>query len=120
MTGAIMMPRFRFSLRGLMIAVAAPPLVVYAGIWGQQLWGPYRHVIYPPDKPPGPVAAVVPNAAAPADVDSDVIIEEEYSPWAAVIAMVSASVALAMFWRWVSRPPGRRNAGRVEKAHGPP
>ncbi len=109
-------PRLRFSLRGMMIAVALSPIVFYAGQWAGMERVAVVSVISPPS-----MFAPVPTVPTGQVEDTDdlgpyeargsatirTMTVFEFSTGPALLAMAATTALLAAVWVLVARSIGR-------------
>jgi hypothetical protein len=107
-------PRWRFSLRGMMIAVALTPIVLYAGQWAGMQWATMTWVATTPPiyhaAPPVPAdretttttgewtESVTTITTTTTTVEWTEQATIEFSPVAALLAMAATTALLAAVW----------------------
>jgi hypothetical protein len=95
-------PRLRFSMRGMMIAVALSPIVLYAGQWAGMRWPTIVSVTSTPPvvvaAPPVPLGRAATTSVLPTTVGWIETVRFEFSTGPALLAMAASTALLAAVW----------------------
>jgi type II secretory pathway component PulJ len=90
----VRLPRIRFTLREMMIAVAMSPIVLVSGWKARDFWPISSSVIEQ-----NPMIT-----SLHADTwTMNVVVQQEFSLWPSIIAMAATTAMLATFWVIVAR-----------------
>src|SRR5205807_2621284 len=85
------LPRVRFTVRRMMVAVALAPIVLLAGVRARDSWPVFSSTVEI-DRP-GQVRGA----------EWTLVVEQEFSVWPSLLAMTATTAVLALLWMAVER-----------------